>query len=199
VTGRRAVPYPGRGPTLVVPAEVWHRGLEAVRTYGAQRSEALMFWGGVVSGDVLQVTGLYLPSHRPQGGCVRLTSEESRWLLRRLRDRDEKLLAQVHSHPMDAFHSGGDDRGAASFHLGYLSVVVPRFGNKVARIGDCEVLEFDGVGFTPLSPEELGRRIRVLYLVEDRVPRPARLGKEEGWLSSIGLSLRRRLTAPRRR
>lgn len=196
---RRAIPYPGLGTTLMVPVEVWRRTLDIVRAYGAERSEALVFWGGVVSGEVLQVTGVYLPSHQPQGGCVRLTSEESRWLLRRLRDRDEKLLAQAHSHPGDAFHSGGDDRGAASFHAGYLSVVVPRFGHDVIGVEECEVLECDGSGFAALAPGERTRQIRLVATVEERVSGPAPRRKERGWLNSIASSLRRRLTAQRRR
>lgn len=196
---RRGVPYPGAGCPIIVPVEIWHHTLEAVRSYAPLRSEALVFWGGVVAGDSLQVTGLLLPNHQPQGGCVRLTEAESRWVLRTLHHRDEKLIAQVHSHPGDAFHSWGDDQGAASFHPGYVSVVVPRLGWQVNTLQECEVLEFDSGTFSALSHADIDRRIRISPLVQERSD-PIRIVEgERSWLSSIASSLRRKLTGLKRR
>src|SRR5918998_429010 len=96
---RRAMPYPGIGAQMFVPQEIWEQSVEVMRSYGVDQSEALMFWGGIISGGQLQVTGLYMPNHSPQGGRVQLPDADARWLVRSLRTRDEKLLAQVHSHP----------------------------------------------------------------------------------------------------
>lgn len=195
---RRRIPYPGAGASVVVPDEIWARGLEVVRSYAPLRSEALVFWSGLVAGDSLQVTGLLLPHHRPQGGCVRLTDVESRWVLRTLHERDEKLIAQVHSHPGDAFHSWGDDQGAASFHPGYLSVVVPRLGRGVTALEECEVLEFEDGKFIPLSKVDIARRFRISPLVEER-PDPTDTVRKKGtWLTSIASSLRRKLIGRKR-
>jgi proteasome lid subunit RPN8/RPN11 len=136
--------------------------------YGRRRSEALMFWGGVVSGSSLQITGVFLPRHRAGGAHVKLSNEESRWLIRRLRARDEKLIAQVHSHPGKAFHSEGDDEGATSFHAGFLSVVVPEYGRRATSISDCAVYEHDGNSFIELTPKQIMERFRVQPLVDRR-------------------------------
>jgi hypothetical protein len=195
---RRSLPYPGAGVVLAVPTEVWNLTIRNVRAYGAEHSEALVFWGGIVTGEGVLVTGLYLPEHKPQGGCVRLSKEESRWLLRRLCERDEKLLAQIHSHPGDAFHSGGDDAGSASFHAGYMSLIVPGFGTGIDVVSRCEAVEFDGSGFVPLSRDELDRRIVVFPMVEKRADRPPPLQRERGWWRRIASSLRPKHTARRR-
>jgi hypothetical protein len=195
---RRAQSYPGVGAAIFIPAVAWERTLAVVRTYQRESSEALVFWGGVVTGEAMQVTGVYVVGHNPQGGAVRLTPAESRWLVRRLREREEKLLAQVHSHGGSAFHSWGDDEKAASFHPGYLSVVVPRFGRGVRGVGDCALLEFDGGGFRGMGVEEVARRVRILPLVDER-PGGFR-GRQggRGWITSIASSLRARLIGPRR-
>jgi len=39
------------------------------------------------------------------------------------------LIAQVHSHPTEAYHSEADDRFAIVTAEGGLSLVVPNFGN----------------------------------------------------------------------
>ncbi|HEV8683418.1 MAG TPA: Mov34/MPN/PAD-1 family protein [Actinomycetota bacterium] len=196
---RRAQSYPGVGAAIFIPAEAWERTLAVVRTYQRESSEALVFWGGMVTGEAVQVTGVYVVGHDPQGGTVRPTPSETRWLVRRLRERDEKLVAQVHSHGGSAFHSSGDDERAASFHPGYLSVVVPRFGRGVRDLQDCAVLEFDGGGFRGMGVEEAARRVRVLPLVDERPGGfRARRRRKRGWITSIASSLRARLTGPRR-
>ena len=199
---RRSVPYPDTRALVAVPVEVWRRTIEELASYAPFSSEALVFWGGIVSGESIQATGLYLPRHPAQGGCVRLTEAETRWLLRALRDRDEKLIAQIHSHPGSAFHSAGDDERAASFHRGYISVVAPRFAVGVDSLSDCAVFEFDGHHFRELSPAEIRARVQVTRLVEERVlaggpisQRPRRFR----WLTTIVSSLRAKLTEPRRR
>lgn len=168
MTSRRSVRYPGPDAPLVVPLEAWARTLQTIRTFGDENSEALVFWGGVVVADSLQVTAVYMPVHKPQGWRVRLTDVESRWLVRRLAERDEKLVAQVHSHPELAFHSPGDEARAASFHAGYMSIVVPRFGSGVEDLAECAVFEFDGARFIAVAPGEVERRVRLLPMIEER-------------------------------
>lgn len=198
VTSRRAVPYSGAGGQFVVPAEIWDRTLATLRAYGAASSEGLVFWGGCVSGEVSQVTGLYLIGHEPQGGRVRASAGEARWLVQQLRVRDEKLIAQVHSHPGEAFHSAGDDRHAASFHPGYLSIVVPRFGREVRDVCDCAVLEFEGACFVQLSSSDLHRRLRILPLFVEMRRQQDRLAERKTWIATFVSSLRRKLTGLRR-
>lgn len=202
VERRRRAPYPGTGAPVVVPAEIWTRSVEELRSYAASRSEALVFWGGVVVSASVQVTGLYLLRHEAQGGRVRVTPEESRWLLRRLRQRDEKLIAQVHSHPGQAFHSHGDDERAASFHAGYLSIVAPDFAVPVREIGECEVFESTGDCFRRLGAAEVRARLQIISLVEERLPSgrepsrsiPTIRKREWRWLTTIASSLSEKLS-----
>jgi hypothetical protein len=183
---------------LVVPVEIWQRSMAMLREYGRQRSEGLVFWGGVVNAAGAYVTGLYLPRHAADGAHAMLTAEQSRWLLRRLRSRDEKLLAQVHSHPGAAYHSPGDDDGATSFHEGFLSIVVPEFARGEPNLGQSAVFEFAGGAFAQLAQREVPSRIRLLSFIEDRAPQAVPVVKQS-WLNTIVSKLRQKLTGWKKR
>jgi hypothetical protein len=99
--------------------------------------------------------------------------EEARWLLQTLRARDEKLIAQLHSHRWLAGHSPGDDTWATSFHEGFLSIVVPHFGAGVSLPVDCAVLEYRSGQFIGLARAEVARRIQVYPETVERFSIPA--------------------------
>lgn len=169
-TVRRSVPYPGVGSRFYLPLLIWNNTIEALHYYRQYRSEALVYWGGAIggAGETL-VTSLIKLNHIPQGGCVRPKPDEMRALLRTLRARDEKLVAQIHSHPGEAFHSWGDSQHATSFHLGFISIVLPDFGDGVTTLSDCAVYEFRGE-FVALSPSEIADRFLVHDLVVELAP-----------------------------
>ncbi len=175
----RSIPYPPPGYPIRIGDLIWTGGLETVRAYatrGAERgrrgSEALVYLGGVVAGAEVIVTALYRLHHEPQGDRVVVTPEEARWLLATLRGRDEKLVAQLHSHRGFAGHSHGDDAWATSFHEGFLSIVVPRFAAGVSAPVDCAVLEYRGGEFVELTRDEVARRIHIEPVIVERVPLP---------------------------
>jgi hypothetical protein len=144
---RRGRPYPQAGFRLCLPDRIWQGALEVLREYAAlgrgpfgRGSEGLVYLGGVVAEQELIVTGLYVLAHEAQGDQVVVGEAEARWLLHALRTRDEKLIAQVHSHRGRAGHSHGDDVHATSFHAGFVSIVVPRFAAQVTTVQECAVL-----------------------------------------------------------
>jgi hypothetical protein len=200
----RSTPYPPPGYPVRIGGLIWTGCLETVRAYatrGAERgrrgSEALVYLGGVVTGAEMIVTGLYRLHHEPQGDRVVVTPEEARWLLETLRSRDEKLVAQLHSHRGFAGHSHGDDAWATSFHEGFLSIVIPRFGAVAAPV-DCAVLEYRGGEFVELTRDEVAHRLRIHPEISERVPLPVKTAsvKEGQWrafalrLKSIALKRR---------
>lgn len=119
-------------------------------------------------------------------------------MLRSLRSRDEKLLAQVHSHPGAAYHSPGDDDGATSFHDGFISIVVPEFARGEPNLGQCAVFEFAGGAFAQLAQREVPSRVRLVSFIEDRAP-PAAPEVRQSWLSTIVSNLKQKLTGWKKR
>jgi len=169
---RRSIPYPGSGNQVYIPVSVWDQTLEALRYYGKFRSEGLVYWGGIIGGQQESlVTSLLRLNHSPQGGHVRPTEQEMRHLIRTLRERDEKLIAQVHSHPGAAFHSDGDDANATSYHDGFLSLVIPKYGQGVTSLAECAIYEFRGE-FEHLSNQEVSDRFCLYSQSIDLMPTP---------------------------
>lgn len=171
----RATPYPQAGFGVRVPESLWSAALDEVRRYaglsgprGSRGSEGLVYLGGVPTADALVVTSLFRLHHEPQGDCVKPTPDQVRWLLSELRRRDEKLVAQLHTHRHGARHSVGDDQMAASFHDGFLSIVVPRFAAGVEGIDQCVVHEYRDAAFRPLPAAETTARFTLYPQVADR-------------------------------
>lgn len=165
---RRSVPYPSSGQPIFLPQYIWEETLSSLSKYRAKKSECLVFWGGIVgaSGEVV-ITSLLRPNHTYQGWRVQLTSSEMKNLLRALRNRDEKLMVQIHSHPGEAFHSPGDDDLATSFHNGFLSIVVPNFAKNISSISQCAVYEYSEVKFARLTSEQVEHRFVIYNQVVD--------------------------------
>lgn len=195
----RLAPYPGPGFRVRIPAEIWVLTLDAIRGYanrsgptGRKGSEALVYFSGVPTLTEVVVTGLLELGHLPQGDRVAVTRGEARWLVRSLAARDEKLVAQVHSHRELAGHSAGDDMWATSFHEGFVSIVVPRFGINVNSVTECAVLEYQGGTFRDLPPDEVAQR----FLIQPQRALMKEVAEESRWsafarkLKSIGLSRR---------
>lgn len=68
---------------------------------------------------------------------------------------DERYVARIHSHPMDAFHSPTDDKNPAVTFLGAISIVVPYFGLGLRHgLDACAVLELTAQGWAevPAGP-----------------------------------------------
>lgn len=158
------------------------------------------FGGGIVSGGTIQISGLYILNHKAQGRCVIVTPEESRWLVKTLRQRDEKLVAQVHSHPGEAFHSQGDDERAASFHTGFLSIVLPNYALNVHAISDCFAVEYDGREFVELNKQDMHNRIKILPLIEkhNSTENQSKSSEESSWSRLKLLSLKQKLIGPKK-
>lgn len=186
----RSAPYPPAGHPIRIGQATWASALDTVGAYatlggedGRRGSEALVYLGGVGTGTEMIVTGLYRLHHEPQGDRVVVRPDEARWLLQALRARDEKLIAQLHSHRWLAEHSHGDDIWATSFHEGFVSIVVPNFGTGVGSPVDCAVLEFRKGAFVELPRGEVLRRILVYPETIERVGLPTLSAptKERPW------------------
>lgn len=92
---------------------------------GSNRCETVVFWLG--KGNT--VDEVYRPEQRVSIDYFHLPSESMRSLMNYLKRDRRRILAQVHSHPQDAFHSKADDDWAVIRHQGALSLVLPRFAS----------------------------------------------------------------------
>jgi hypothetical protein len=106
--------------------------LRVLRNFGAHGCEGLVLWIGEVNEDQARITQAVVPDQRPiksEDGVGYFVDGTALFdLNRELANTGLRLIAQVHSHPSEAYHSDADDRYAIVTADGGLSLVVPNFG-----------------------------------------------------------------------
>ena len=116
---------------LVVPAPVLATTCKLLRAHGAIGHELLVLWLGAYGGRTATVVHAIAPpqeSLRSEEGVGYFVSGETLFELNGLLAHTKlRLIAQVHSHPGDAYHSAADDRWAVVTTDGGFSLVVPDF------------------------------------------------------------------------
>jgi hypothetical protein len=120
---------------VVVPPHVVDETNAALRAAGKDGYELFTLWTGRVEGDRFSVQNVHVPKQKSyrtkQGLSVRVEGDELHRLNVWLFEHQQIVGVQLHSHPVDAFHSETDDSFPIATVLGAFSVVVPDF----ARLG----------------------------------------------------------------
>jgi len=110
--------------------------LRVLQQFGTHGCEGLVLWVGEVTEGQARITRAVVPDQRPikseEGVGYFIDSHVLFELNQRLSETGLRLIAQVHSHPGEAYHSETDDRYAIVTADGGLSLVVPDFGNAPA-------------------------------------------------------------------
>jgi hypothetical protein len=144
-----------------VAAPLVDHTLEVLQRFGAARCEGLVLWVGQVHGGQALVEDVWTPRQNPirseQGVGYFVEADVLFELNHQLASSKMRLLAQVHSHPSEAFHSETDDAYAIVTTEGGLSLVVPDFGRAPADPSSWAVYRLVDAQWTELSPPEARR------------------------------------------
>lgn len=144
--------------------------LETMRDFGSHGWEVLVLWLGEINAadGYAKVIQAYVPKQNPissEDGVGYFVDSEALFKLNRgLSETGLRLIAQVHSHPHEAYHSEADDRYAIVTENGGLSIVVPEFGNVPADPAFWSVYRLHGRDWNEISEIENRR----LFAVRDR-------------------------------
>ncbi|MDX2240042.1 MAG: Mov34/MPN/PAD-1 family protein [Leptolyngbyaceae cyanobacterium bins.302] len=97
---------------------------------------------------------------RPQAhttpGSFHVSSPAMAQIVRSATNFGLQVVAQVHTHPGEAFHSEGDEKGARNKYPGYVSIVLPNYGRHLPNLERSAVFIFQAnQGFIPLPVSEL--------------------------------------------
>lgn len=135
-----------------------------LRKAGDLHNECSVFWGGVGTGKMAEVRSVYFPLQTATSVSVQVHPDGVHKMYDLLDQRNEILLAQVHSHPGTAFHSGTDDLFPATFLVGFLSIVVPNFCSAgLNEFRDCAVFFHQGNGvWAKMDSSQIQMRLKIL-------------------------------------
>lgn len=90
--------------------------------------ESIAYWAGKVDGRDALVTRLIKPRAIRDERCVIVPVEEVSRVVNECAEIGDFLIAQIHTHPQDEDHSETDDCGTVSKRNGFVSLVVPFYG-----------------------------------------------------------------------
>jgi len=139
---------------------------EHLREMGELGAEGLGLWAGVATGETFEVREAIIPkqvAYRTSDGvCVMVEAGELHRLNVWLYQHQMTLIAQLHSHPRDAFHSSTDDSFPIATTLGSFSLVIPDFAQEAFDLSQCAVFRLtpDGL-WTELAASEVTTAIRI--------------------------------------
>ncbi len=112
-----------------VPRAIVAASAETLRRLSNDRIEAVVLWQGRVrSKGTAEVRELVVPHQLAGALHFDVPLEERMRLIDVVTAAGDIILAQLHTHPREAFHSAADDRLAIPQHVGGMSIVVADFG-----------------------------------------------------------------------
>jgi hypothetical protein len=161
---------------VLLPAAVTRRTHAHLAEAGRAGLEGMALWAGAQDGETFQVRTCIIPQqqgHRTAHGlAVTVAGDELHRINLQLYREGLRLVAQIHSHPTEAYHSDVDDKYAMATALGAFSLVVPDFAT-----GPFDVEAFAIYRLTPspwwrFTPSPYWRAlapkaVRELFRVED--------------------------------
>ncbi len=126
--GRRRRGVPDHIGRYYIPLAVLQATSAVMRRCGVERRECYVWWGGYFAGEDAQVVTALWPDIPTEFGHVHLDIRELEAMHQRLRELDQVIVAELHTHPPGG---GGqnevDAAHPATTYSGFISIVVPDF------------------------------------------------------------------------
>ena len=147
---------------VVVPREYVLATLDALQLAGEEGLEALVLWLARFRGADAVITTVWQPEQESgrtrEGLHLHIGGRELARLNEDLYRTGQTLVAQVHSHPLLAYHSEIDAARPIVTEEGSFSIVVPFFGFvSLSDLTGCTVYQIHEGTFVRLAPSEADR------------------------------------------
>jgi hypothetical protein len=152
---------------IEVPRSITEEANAHLRIVGEQGLEGFSLWAGKRIGSTFCVKKNIVPAqtgHRtPRGVCVSVNGDELHRINLWLYENGMTLIAQLHSHPTDAFHSDTDDAFPIATTLGCLSIVIPDFARHPFTLARCAVYRLlEDLNWTFVEPNRVKQLIKII-------------------------------------
>lgn len=129
-----------------------------LRKFGHHGCEGLVLWLGDISNNSAIVKEIMTPPQKSiksaHGVGYLVTGDTIFSINKYLHSSGLRLIAQIHSHPSDAYHSEADDLLAVATKEGSFSLVVPDFARGPADLNHWAVYQLRGGRWKEVSNRE---------------------------------------------
>lgn len=115
----------------------------ALDWYIAHEHEGVLYLFGSTDGVNTDIKALYAPRARTSWGSFKVAGPAMAEMIRAATDARMQVVGQLHTHPSVAYHSDGDFLGAQIRYPGYVSIVLPEYGNHLPQLQGMHAVVFD--------------------------------------------------------
>ena len=116
---------------IIIPYECIQKAYELMRYAGKKRVEGVALFAGFEKDNVFWITQTIIPKQTAYslefGLLYAVDADELHRINVWLYENNLSIIAQIHSHPNEAYHSETDDAYPIVATKGGISIVVPRF------------------------------------------------------------------------
>jgi hypothetical protein len=146
-----------------IPQSVINQTKEFMIKMGKKQKEGLVFWSGNFENDIANIRTVINPHNVSSAISAQTNNKGLEQIFDVLRKNNEFLFIQVHSHPASAFHSSIDCNEAISFKKGFISIVVPFYGNDMEDMYSWAIFEYTSSStWRQLGNAEILKRFKVI-------------------------------------
>jgi proteasome lid subunit RPN8/RPN11 len=120
------------------------------------RHEGIAYLLGRTDGTVTLAVAVFAPEAQTTAGSFHVPPRAMVSCMQVAGRFDLQVVAQVHTHPGDAYHSDGDVEGAKIRYPGYASLVLPEYGRHLPSLaGAATYLWRKSAGWIELSEDDI--------------------------------------------
>lgn len=134
--------------------EVIQETIMIMKEEGNHNKEGLVFWSGDIDANIAVIKTVISPEVESTLISAQVNDDGLAYIRKTLKNNNEFLFAQVHSHPGSAFHSIEDETESISYKIGFISIVIPNFGMHMKDLPECCIYEHIGESFWVELDEE---------------------------------------------
>jgi len=137
--------------TIRIPRDKIAEAYKLMRFAGSKSVEGMALFAGKQKGNTFEILETIIPrqnSYRLESGLMyAVDADELHRINVWLFNNGFRIIAQIHSHPNEAYHSETDNQYPIVATIGGISIVVPRFAS--------DPIDIDNWAVYRLSPQNL--------------------------------------------
>lgn len=152
---------------IIIPQSCVDFIYNAFRKQGNKGFECIGLFVGVISKNTFEVKTAMIPSqtaYKTEYGLNYIVEGDELYRINKwLYENGFTIIAQIHSHPTEAYHSQMDDDFPIMATEGGFSIVIPNFGFDVFSINDWSINRLTSQkGWAELSNNEVENIITII-------------------------------------
>ncbi len=151
--------------TVSIPEDLVQQAHLHLQRVGKLGYEGVALWAGKRDREVFFVTHTIIPAQTPlrlpSGVCYFVDATELHRLNVWLYKQQLTLIAQLHSHPEEAYHSSTDDAFPIVTTVGSFSLVIPNFAQHAFILEACAIYRLHNIGWVQVSSDNAGRIFQI--------------------------------------